>query len=141
MSTNQSPKSTRSERQRRRFSESFKRNKVKEIDRGITSVSQISKLYEVSRAAVYSWIAHYSLNKPKQHWTIVESESDTRKMLELQARIAELERLVGQKQIQLDFNNKMIELAEQLYGIDIKKKFDNKPSSGTGKTDTNSPAV
>lgn len=141
MATKQSYQSSRSERQRRRFSESFKRKKVNEIDQRITTVSQVSKMYEVCRSAVYSWIRQYSINQPKQHWTIVESESDTRKMLELQARIAELERLVGQKQIQLDFSNKMIELAEQLYNIDIKKKFDKKPSSGSGKTDTNSPVV
>jgi hypothetical protein len=28
----------------------------------------------------------------------------------------------------------MIELAEEVYGVDIKKKFELKPSSGTGNT-------
>ena len=63
----------------------------------------------------------------------MESESDTKKLIELQKRIAELERLVGQKQIQLEFKDKMIELAEELYHIDIKKKFESKPSSGSGE--------
>ncbi len=53
---------------------------------------------------------------------IVESESDTRKLQAMQERIAELERSLGQKQIQLDFMDKMIELAEQKYKIEIKKK-------------------
>jgi transposase len=34
---------------------------------------------------------------------------------------AELERIVGQKQIIINFQNKMIELAEQEYQVDIKK--------------------
>jgi hypothetical protein len=71
----------------------------------------------------------------------VESDSDTKKLIELQKRIAELERLVGQKQIQLEFKDKMIELAEQYYRIDIKKKFENKPSSGSGADEKSSDAV
>ncbi len=65
----------------------------------------------------------------------METESDTRKLLELQARIAELERIIGQKQVQLDFKEKMIDLAEGFYGIDIKKKFETKPSSGSGNSE------
>jgi hypothetical protein len=35
--------------------------------------------------------------------------------------------MVGQKQIEIEFQNKMIELAEQEYNIDIKKKLKTKP--------------
>lgn len=64
--------------------------------------------------------------------TIVESESDTRKLLDMRAKLAEMERIIGQKQVQLDFKDKMIDLAEEFYGVDIKKKFATKPLSGTG---------
>lgn len=67
--------------------------------------------------------------------TIVETESDTRKLQKLKNEIAELERKLGQKQVELDFNSKMIELAEEEYQIDIKKKFGGKQSSGSGKTE------
>ena len=60
---------------------------------------------------------------------------------ELEKKIAELERAIGQKQVQLDFKDKMIELAEQLYGIDIKKKFESTSLSGTGNTGRNSTVV
>jgi hypothetical protein len=63
--------------------------------------------------------------------------SDTKKIQELKAKIKELEQVVGQKQIQLEFKEKMIELAEQMYNIDIKKKLGTKPSSGSGSTDQN----
>lgn len=56
----------------------------------------------------------------------MESKSDTAKILALQKRIAELERALGQKTIQLEFKDKMIELAEQTYKVDIKKKFETK---------------
>jgi len=51
--------------------------------------------------------------------------------------VAELERIIGQKQIEIDFKDKMIELAEEVYQVDIKKKFCTQPSSGSGATDTN----
>jgi hypothetical protein len=57
----------------------------------------------------------------------VETKSDTTKILALQKKIADLERLLGQKQVQLDFQNKMIEIAEETYQVDIKKKSETKP--------------
>jgi hypothetical protein len=58
--------------------------------------------------------------------TIVESERDTRKLFDQQQKIAEMERIIGQKQLLIDFQAKMMELAEQEYGIDI-KKIERKP--------------
>jgi len=51
----------------------------------------------------------------------VESKSDTQKILALQKKIADLERSLGQKQIQLEFQEKLIEIAETKYGLEIKK--------------------
>jgi transposase-like protein len=122
------------ERQLRSFSEEFKRQKVREIEQKKCTVSEVCRQYEVAQASVRKWLLQYSVSYVAGTRTIVESESDTKKILELQKRIAELERLVGQKQIQLDFKEKMIELAEEYYRIDIKKKFESKRSSGSGDT-------
>lgn len=121
-------------KERRTFSESFKREKVHEIETGITRVRDICKEYEVSHTAVYKWIYKYSKNMKKGTKTIVETQSDTRKLQELKQKVAELERTVGQKQIEVDFMTKMIELAEEEYQIDIKKNFGGEPSTGSGKT-------
>lgn len=67
----------------------------------------------------------------------MEQKSDTRKIQELRERIKELERVVGQKQLLIEFQQKMIELAEETYEVDIKKKLSSKLSSGTGQTDPN----
>lgn len=107
----------------RTFSEEFKRRKVQEVEAGITKVSEISKAYNVTRTAVYKWIFKYSKSMKKKERLIVEAESDTQKINSLKKRIADLERALGQKQIQLDFKEKMIELAEEMYQVDIKKKF------------------
>ncbi len=70
----------------------------------------------------------------KQVKQVVEAKSDTKKIKALKDRIKELERVVGQKQLLLEFKDKMIEIAESTYGINIKKKVSSKLSSGTTST-------
>jgi transposase-like protein len=123
----------------RYFSEGFKRSKIEEVEKNLTTVWEISKEYQVSRVAVYKWIYKYSKMRKKGVRQVIEIESDTRKLIGLNEKIRELERIIGQKQVLLDFHEKMIELAEQEYMVDIKKKFGSKPSAGSGKTETHTP--
>jgi transposase InsO family protein len=44
-------------------------------------------------------------------------------VLALKLKVAELERIIGQKQLLIDFMDKMIVLAEETYGVEIKKKI------------------
>jgi len=121
MSGEQMPRLSKAERHRRTFSTTFKKKKVKDIELGKVKISEICKVYQVSSVSVYRWINKFgSISKPER--IIVESKSDTQKILALKKRIAELERLVGQKEIQLTFKDKMIDIAEEKFGIEIKKK-------------------
>jgi len=121
----------------RYFSDSFKQSKVREIERNLTTVRMVSKEYEVSSTAVYKWLYKYSILRAKQLRQVIEPMSDAQKIKDLRKKIQELEQLVGQKQIQLEFKEKMIELAEQLYSIDIKKKFGSSHSDGSGSIGKN----
>jgi transposase-like protein len=127
-------KLTVKERINRYFSEDFKRKKVSEIERNLTSISEVCRSYQVSDTAVYNWIYKYSTMRKKGVKQVVEAKSDTEKIGALQQQIRELERIIGEKQIKIDFQEKMIELAENAYKVDIKKKFSGKRSSGTGST-------
>jgi transposase-like protein len=115
----------------RSFSDDFKKKKIRELERNLTSIPDICRTYSVSRSSVYKWIYKYSAMAKKQVKQVVESKSDTAKIKALQERIKELERIVGQKQLLLEFKDKMIEIAEADYGVDIKKKVGSKLSSGT----------
>ena len=123
-----------SERQARKFSDTFKLQKVKEIETGRTKPSDVCRQYEVSSTNVYRWINKFGSMKNRKERLIVESQSDTQQLLALKKQVAELERIIGQKQVLLDFKDKMIELAEEAYGVDIKKKFSTKPSGNSGNT-------
>lgn len=128
-------KMSTAERRRRKFSDNFKIQKVREIETGQTKVSEVCSQYQVAYKNVYLWIDKFgSMKKDKGERMIVETQSDTRQLIELKKRISELERIIGQKQILIDFQDKMIELAEQTYGVDIKKKFYSTPSSTSGQT-------
>lgn len=119
----------------RYFSDEFKRKRVRELERNISSISDICRIYEVSRTSVYRWIYKYSVMAKKQVKQVVEAKSDTQKIKALEQRIKELERIVGQKQLLLEFTDKMIEIAEATYGVDIKKKVGSKLLSGTTSTE------
>ena len=119
----------------RHFSEDFKRRKVRELEKRITTIADISRTYEVNRSSVYKWIYKYSAMANKQLKVVVEAKSDTQKIKALEERIKELERIVGQKQLLLEFKDKMIEIAEETYGVDIKKKLSSKLSPGTTSTE------
>lgn len=125
---------SKQERHQRRFSDSFKQQKVKDIELGYVTPSDISKQYQVTRANVHRWMNKFGSMKGKQERIIVESSSDTKQLLLLKQKVAELERIIGQKQLLIDFKEKMIEIAEETYGIDIKKNFSTRPSPVSGKT-------
>ena len=132
-------KMSSSERLRRRFSDNFKIKKVREIELKQTKVSEVCKQYQVTSVSVYKWIEKFGMNKKKEDRLIVESESDTKQLLLLKKKVAELEQIIGQKQVMLDFKDKMIEIAEENYGIDIKKKCSTQPSNTSGSTEENTP--
>lgn len=121
----------------RYFSEDFKKKKVRELERKTTSIPDICRTYSVSRTSVYRWIYKYSVMAKKQVKQVVEAKSDTQRIKALEARIKELERIVGQKQLLLEFQDKMIEIAESDYDVDIKKKIGSKLSFGTTSTGKN----
>ena len=118
----------------RYFSEDFKKKRVRELEKNLVSIADICKTYHVSRTSVYRWIYKYSSMAKKGVKQVVEAKSDTKKIQSLEERIKELERALGQKQMLIDIKDKMIEIAEETYDIDIKKKLASKASSGSSTT-------
>lgn len=121
-------------RKMRKYSESFKRQLVSEYESGRYSVLQLEKLHGISNSSIYKWIYNYSQYNEKGYRVIEMKKSSTQKVKDLQKRVAELERTVGQKQIAIDYLEKMIELAKVELKIDIKKNFSTPPSDGSSKT-------
>ena len=124
-------------RQNRYFSNDIKKKIVRDLEKNLTTVIEVCNVYQVSRTSVYKWVYKYSTMAKKQHKQVIEPKSDTNKIKLLEDKIKELERIVGQKQLLLEFKDKMIEIAESTYGVDIKKKVGSKLSSGSTSTGKN----
>lgn len=119
---------------RRLFTEDFKKRCVQEYERGEFTVKELGKLYQIKEVVIYRWIYRYSTYNKRKIKVVEMAESSGKKLKDLHKRIEELERIVGQKQLNIDFLEKMIELAKDQYGIDIKKNSGTPPSTGSGTT-------
>ena len=117
----------------RHFSEAFKKEKVKELEKGVLVISVLCKLHSISRTTVYKWIYLYS-SIEKGVKTVVQMESEQQKTLYLQQRLGELERIIGQKQMEIDYFNKAFEILGEELRYDLKKKYEQQRLSGLEKT-------
>lgn len=124
--------------QKKRFySEEFKRYIVNEFESGRLTVGQLVRLHKVSEATIYNWIYKLSTVNEKGIRIVELKDSSAKKMQDLERKIAELERALGQKQIKIDYLEKMIDLAKDELKIDIKKNFNTPQSAGSEKTKHN----
>ena len=120
-------------RHKRKFAEDFKLKIVREYETGQHSVPDMEKIYDISSSAIYRWIYKYSKYNKKTIQVVEMKDSQSEKIKLMEARIKELEQAVGHKQMNIDYLEKMIDLAKEYYGIDIKKNS-NIPLSGGSKT-------
>ena len=123
----------RSIRKKRIYTEDFKRQMVKDFESGKFSVLELEKLYGVTNALIYQWIYKFSTFNDKGYRVIEMKDSADKKVKDLEKKIRELERMVGMKQIKIDFLEKMIDIAKEEYNIDIKKNSDTPQSGTSGK--------
>jgi transposase-like protein len=107
----------------RTFSPEFKRKIVAEIQQGKLRPAEVARSYRVSRSAIYKWIDRFGAMTPPAERLVLESDADTRKAEVLALRVAELERVVGQKQLQIDVLTRRVKLAEEHCSANGKKNF------------------
>ena len=120
-------------RRNRKYSEEFKLHVVKEYESGTLSASEIISCYGLARQTVYTWIYKYSTFNRKSIQVVEMKESSGQKIKYLELKVKELEQIVGRKQIKLEFMDKMVELANKRYNIDIAKNSFTPPSDGSEK--------
>jgi len=117
----------------RYFSEAFKRSRVKEFESGQFTVIELCRLYGVSDVSVYRWIHQYSIYNKKGFKVVEDDKSARKKVKELKEQLAEAERIIGQKQIMIDYLEEMLSLAKELYDIDLKKNYNTNHSKDSGE--------
>lgn len=114
-------------REVRHFSKEFKREKVALIATKKISVTELSRIYGVSKSAIYKWIDQFN-SLPKGERMVVEKAGEEQKNIALLQKIAVLEGVIGRQQVNLLFLESVIECGTELLGEDLKKKFNTLPS-------------
>lgn len=118
----------------RTFSSELKVKLVKDIMEKRFTVKQISDYYGVTQAAIYKWLNKFSPEYTKSVQIVVQMESEAEKTKALMQRVAELERALGRKTLEVMYLEKIMELAKDA-GIDVKKNFEQKGLSGSEAKD------
>lgn len=119
-------------RERRIFSEELKKKAVKELASKRTTIRSLMTGHQVSANTVCRWLYQYSPPHEQKCALVVQMKSEELKNSELRQRMAELERIVGKKQLEIDFLNKLLEIGSVELGFDLKKSFSPPPLNGTG---------
>ena len=120
--------------QHRTFSEAIRKQTVKDIESGKCSVLEASRELSVTAGAIYKWVHLYSRYLLKNKRMVIEDKSEAYRSKELEKRLHDIEAAIGRKQMEIDFLNKIIDLANEEYKTDLKKNLGKKPLDGSKPT-------
>lgn len=120
--------------ERRIFTEELKKKVVKDLVSKRTTFKSVMVQHQVSANTVYRWLYKYSPYHEQKCTLVVQMKSEELQSHELRQRLGELERIVGQKELGIDFLNKLLEVGSSELGFDLKKSFSSPPLNGTVST-------
>jgi transposase len=126
-------------RQRIHYSEDYQRWMVNQVEQGNHSILELAREHSIDPGSIYRWLYKYSSSLKKKDLLVKQKDSEQAKTKALEKRIAELERVIGKKQMEIDFLEKMVEIGSKELGVDLKKNFSTKPSSGSGSIEESTP--
>jgi transposase-like protein len=112
---------TTEERRRRRFSEDFRKEQVRLIESGKTTLGEVSNLYQVKRDSVKAWLIKYG-KKPLPGRILISNGKEFDRIRELEKDNRDLMALIGKQQVDLVYKNELIRLAKEKLGDDFEKK-------------------
>ena len=124
-------------RQRRIFSKELRKEIIRDIEQGKITVSQACREYSVGSTSIYRWIEKFSHNLQLGTVLVMQKKSEANQKEELLKKIKDLEAALGRKQLELEVQEKIIEIASAELGIDIKKKYVTKSFNGSGNKKQN----
>ena len=117
---------------RRIFSDKLKKKIVKDIEQSKVSVSGVCREYQVTDGAVYKWLKKFSTHLHPSTTLVMQMDSEQYRSKELEKKVTELEAALGRKQMEIDYLNKLIEIAGEDLGTDLKKNTSIPALVGTG---------
>lgn len=107
-----------------RYSVAFKMQVVKEVESGILSAEEARKLYGIGgKQTIHEWQYQYGVNKRIGKVVHVMTEKEEQELLILRRENRMLKRALEESQVKTLALETVIEVAEEEFKIDIKKKY------------------
>ena len=114
------------ERRKRRFSTAFRKEQVALIESGKTTISEVSRLYEVHYSSVKRWVDRFG-SKPIEPTIIISNKSEYDRIGDLEKELTKLKQIIGEQQIRILHQDALIQIAKKELGSDFEKKTLSQP--------------
>lgn len=126
---------TKSTRKVIRYSISFKQKVVKEIEEEGLSISDANRRYGINGGeTVKKWLQELGRSHLLHTVIRVEMKGEKDRMRELEKEIQKLKIALADAYLERDCAEKVIEVANELYQTDLKKKFGKDALKASGKS-------
>lgn len=112
-----------------RYSSAFKQKVVTEIESGVYTVGEVERVYGVTRATIYEWLRRFGKDYLINRTVRVQMRGEADRVKELEKEKQKLEAALAQAHLKILALESTIESAEELFNVDLKKKFGT-PASG-----------
>lgn len=117
-----------SQKKKRHFSDTVKLSIIDEHLSG-SSIYSLCKKYSLHSPQIYEWLSKYGIQKKQSvmgssHPKVSESE----RIQSLEKELRQVQKALAEEQLRSAAYSKMIDLAEAMYQIDIRKKVGTKQS-------------
>ena len=123
-----------------KYTESFKLEVIRETIEGKLSKEEARRKYGIkSKSAILEWTRQYSGEKgyDKRGKKLKKTEISSEELSKQTKRILELEELLRKEKLKVALSNTMIDIAEEEYGINIRKKSGAKQSKASRQQEGN----
>src|ERR1044071_2158652 len=116
-----------------RYSQAFKLEVVRELERDLVPVDQVRRKYGIGVGSIQSWIAKYG-NGSRGRIIRVETPKEINELKRLKERVKRLERVLADTNLDLALERQYTRLACERAGIqdvaEFKKKAAGQPPTG-----------
>lgn len=105
----------------RRYSDAFKLSIVREYEAG-ASLSSLGRKYGIAgNSTIKRWVMQFGRFGTRHNLMVIQTPEERNRITELEQRIADLEHALADAQLDRLMLSACLTVAEEKYGIDVKK--------------------
>ena len=106
-----------------KYSSAFKQKVITEVESGLYTVKEAKRVYGVSGQSIYDWLKRFGKDHLINRTVRVEMRGEADRVKELEKEKQKLEAALAQAHLKILALESTIESAEELFKVDLKKKF------------------